>query len=307
MKKSMTFLITFCIILVFSFTYLALTKPKQMPFIGHFFDKIVYGSLYYLNRPDESYIYTTNSNINLKIHIFRPEKIETKSSLLLFHGGGWAFGSSYSLFKMCRDISDQGILCASAEYRLALKHNSKVKDSMLDAEKAFEWLIDNSGKLNIDENSIMVGGGSSGGHLAASLAMIPNKNNKTYENIKALIFFNPAINTSFFDSGYQLPENTHERRKRFWFYMKNLFEGQSVELSPSNHIKENLPPSIIFHGTSDRTIPIDVVEEFTKEMTEKGNNIKLLKWDNKGHQFYRWDKEAYPEVMSELINFIKGY
>ena len=89
--------------------------------------------------------------------------------------------------------------------------------------------------------------------------------------------------------------------------MKNLFEGQSVELSPSNYIKENLPPSIIFHGTSDRTIPIDVVEEFTKEMTEKGNNIKLLKWDNKGHQFYRWDKEAYPEVMSELINFIKDY
>ena len=127
----MTFLITFCILLVFSFSYLALTKPKQMPFIGHFFDKIVYGSLYYLNRPDESYIYTTNSNIDLKIHIFRPEKIETKSSLLLFHGGGWAFGSSYSLFKMCRDISDQGILCASAEYRLALKHNSKVKDSML--------------------------------------------------------------------------------------------------------------------------------------------------------------------------------
>ena len=48
---------------------------------------------------------------------------------------------------------------------------------------------------SIDENTIKVGGGSSGGHLAASLAMIPNENNKTYENIKAVIFFNPSFDS----------------------------------------------------------------------------------------------------------------
>lgn len=305
MKKSMIFLIFTLSFLFISFSYLYLTKPKQMPFMGHFFDKVFYGSLYYLNLPDKSYTYKKTRNSNLKLHIFNPKKPISNSSILLFHGGGWAFGSSYSLFKMCRDISNEGILCISADYQLALKHNSKVTDSMNDARDAFDWMIDNSSKLNIDKNNIFVGGGSSGGHLAASLAMIPNEKGETYKNIKAMIFFNPALNTSFFDR--ELPNNINDRRKDLWLYIQKLFEGKSNELSPSNYIKEGLPPSIIFHGKSDRTVPINIVEEFTNEMTKKGNSIKLLKWDNKGHQFYRWDKEAYPQVMNQLIKFIKDF
>ena len=40
-------------------------------------------------------------------------------------------------------------------------------------------------------------------------------------------------------------------------------------------------------------------------MKEEGNSVKLFRWKDKGHQFFRWDKEAYPEVMKELIAFIK--
>ncbi|SVC23547.1 uncharacterized protein METZ01_LOCUS276401, partial [marine metagenome] len=52
MKKFMTFFIIFASIIFLSFSYLFITKPKNMPFIGHFFDKVFYGSLYYLTKPD---------------------------------------------------------------------------------------------------------------------------------------------------------------------------------------------------------------------------------------------------------------
>ena len=305
MKKTMIILLVPVISIAIFLVYLGLSKPKQMPFIGHFFDKVVYGSLYYFNRPDETYVYSVFDKIKLKLFIFNPLEKKSDSSVLLFHGGGWAFGSSYSLFKICRDISKNGITCISADYRLALKHNSKVKDSMLDARDAYKWVIDNAELLNINKNHVMVGGGSSGGHLAASLAMIPDDNNEVISSIKALIFFNPAINTTFFDSGFELPNSTSERRTKFWFYLKKLFEGKSIELSPSNYVSENLPPSIIFHGTNDKTIPISIIEDFTKDMKSKGNDITLSKWEDKGHQFYRWDKEVYPAVIDELINFIK--
>ena len=305
MKKTMITLLVLAISLAILFSYLALTKPKQMPFIGHFFDKVVYGSLYYFNKPDEAHIYASRGKIKLKLFVFNPLEKKSESSVLLFHGGGWAFGSSYSLFKICRDISNKGITCISADYRLALKHNSKVKDSMIDARDAYEWIIENAELLNIDKDHVMVGGGSSGGHLAASLAMIPDENNEVIRDIKALIFFNPAINTTFFDSGFELPKNTSERRVKFWFYLKKLFEGKSIELSPSNYVSENLPPSIIFHGTNDKTIPISIIEDFTNDMKSKGNDIILSKWEDKGHQFYRWDKEVYPLVIDEVINFIK--
>ena len=304
MYKSMKFLLIFLLLPALITCYLFITKPKNMPFMGHFADKILYGSLYYIDKPDISYSYAKRDKVNLKLHFFIPKKSELKSSVLLFHGGGWAFGSSYSLFKICKSLAKEGILCASADYRLALKHDTKVKDSMLDAADAYKWMVKNSEKLNIKKDQIMVGGGSSGGHLAASLAMIPDEKNETYDNIKAMILFNPALNTSALN--VEIPENIDERRKNLWLYVRKLFEGKFEDLSPSNFIRSDLPPSIIFHGEKDKTIPIFLIEDFTKEMKEKGNQVDLLKWKDNGHQFYRWDKKAYPEVMEKLVSFVKA-
>ena len=304
MYKSMKFLLIFLLLPALITCYLFITKPKNMPFMGHFADKILYGSLYYIDKPDISYSYAKRDKVNLKLHFFIPKKSELKSSVLLFHGGGWAFGSSYSLFKICKSLAKEGILCASADYRLALKHDTKVKDSMLDAADAYKWMVKNSEKLNIKKDQIMVGGGSSGGHLAASLAMIPDEKNETYDNIKAMILFNPALNTSALNA--EIPENIDERRKNLWLYVRKLFEGKFEDLSPSNFIRSDLPPSIIFHGEKDKTIPIFLIEDFTREMKEKGNQVDLLKWKDNGHQFYRWDKKAYPEVMEKLVSFVKA-
>ena len=304
MYKSMKFLLIFLLLPALITCYLFITKPKNMPFMGHFADKILYGSLYYIDKPDISYSYAKRDKVNLKLHFFVPKKSKLKSSVLLFHGGGWAFGSSYSLFKICKSLAKEGILCASADYRLALKHDTKVKDSMLDAADAYKWMVKNSEKLNIRKDQIMVGGGSSGGHLAASLAMIPDEKNETYDNIKAMILFNPALNTSALI--VEIPENIDERRKNLWLYVRKLFEGKFEDLSPSNFIRSDLPPSIIFHGEKDKTIPIFLIEDFTKEMKEKGNQVDLLKWKDNGHQFYRWDKKAYPEVMEKLVSFVKA-
>jgi acetyl esterase/lipase len=300
----MKFLLIFLLLPALITCYLFITKPKNMPFMGHFADKILYGSLYYIDKPDISYSYAKRDKVNLKLHFFVPKKSKLKSSVLLFHGGGWAFGSSYSLFKICKSLAKEGILCASADYRLALKHDTKVKDSMLDAADAYKWMVKNSEKLNIKKDQIMVGGGSSGGHLAASLAMIPDEKNETYDNIKAMILFNPALNTSALNA--EIPENIDERRKNLWLYVRKLFEGKFEDLSPSNFIRSDLPPSIIFHGEKDKTIPIFLIEDFTKEMKEKGNQVDLLKWKDNGHQFYRWDKKAYPEVMEKLVSFVKA-
>ena len=174
---------------------------------------------------------------------------------------------------------------------------------MDDARDAYQWIISNAKILDIDKENIIVGGGSSGGQLAASLAMIPDDNNQIIEKIKGLVLLNPALNTSLLDR--EIPENIEERRKKLWLFVKKLFDGNFEKFSTSNYIREGLPPSIIFHGKLDKTIPIEIIEKFSNDMIDKGNMVKFLKWDNKGHQFYRWDKEAYPEVISELIKFIK--
>ena len=45
---------------------------------------------------------------------------------------------------------------------------------MHDAQSAYQW-VDQGDKFGVDKSQIYVGGGSAGGHLAAAVAMIPNK------------------------------------------------------------------------------------------------------------------------------------
>ena len=182
-------------------------------------------------------------------------------------------------------------------------HGYTPSNGIIELREAVAKHIYENYNTNIDPDNIFVGGGSSGGQLAASLAMIPDENNKIIEKIKGLVLLNPALNTSVLDR--EIPDNIEERRKKLWLFVKKLFDSNFEKFSPSNYIRKDLPPSIILHGKSDKTIPIEIIEKFSNDMIEKGNMVQFLKWDNKGHQFYRWDKEAYPEVMSELIKFIK--
>ena len=52
--------------------------------------------------------------------------------------------------------------------------------------------------------------------------------------------------------------------------MKKLFDSNFEKFSPSNYIRKDLPPSIILHGKSDKTIPIEIIEKFSNDMIEKG-------------------------------------
>ena len=58
--------------------------------------------------------------------------------------------------------------------------------------------------------------------------------------------------------------------------MKKLFDSNFEKFSPSNYIRKDLPPSIILHGESDKTIPIEIIEKFSNDMIEKGNMVKFL-------------------------------
>ena len=63
MKIFFTILLVFITLIVLFFSYLFFTKPPRMPFIGHFFDKVGYGSLYYLDKPNRSFTYSKKNNI----------------------------------------------------------------------------------------------------------------------------------------------------------------------------------------------------------------------------------------------------
>ncbi|KAF9262132.1 hypothetical protein L218DRAFT_960532 [Marasmius fiardii PR-910] len=109
-----------------------------------------------------------------KFRAFTPEGEPPSSgwpAFIFFHGGGWTFGSisaenSFST-NMCVRAK---CVVLSVDYRLSPEHKYPI--AVEDAVESLQWVIMNGRKvLNIDVNKIAVGGSSSGGNLAAILAL----------------------------------------------------------------------------------------------------------------------------------------
>ncbi|THU97426.1 hypothetical protein K435DRAFT_662798 [Dendrothele bispora CBS 962.96] len=90
---------------------------------------------------------------------------------IFFHGGGWTFGNIGSEQGFSTNMCVRAkCVTISVNYRLAPEH--KYPLAVEDAVESLQWVIKNGKKeLNIDTSKIAVGGSSSGGNLAAIVAL----------------------------------------------------------------------------------------------------------------------------------------
>jgi acetyl esterase len=95
---------------------------------------------------------------------------EVLPALVYFHGGGWTIGDLDTHDTLCRSLASEarcGVI--SVDYRLAPEH--KFPAAADDAVSATRWIAENAGTLGIDPGRLAVGGDSSGGNLAAVVAL----------------------------------------------------------------------------------------------------------------------------------------
>lgn len=89
-------------------------------------------------------------------------------ALLWIHGGGYVMGSASQDDSICRHFAQSlGIMVVAVEYRLAPENQFPVP--LHDCHDALLWLKQHP---HVDPTRIAVGGASSGGGLAAALALL---------------------------------------------------------------------------------------------------------------------------------------
>lgn len=64
-----------------------------------------------------------------------------------------------------------------------------------------------------------------------------------------------------------------------------LDRASTSSISPAEHVRENMPPTIILIGREDTVTPLKGILQFCREMKEKGNSVDLYIFDNVGHLF----------------------
>lgn len=234
--------------------------------------------------------YKTIGDVKLNLFIAQPDnwKAEDKRpAIVFFFGGGWTGGSVKQFEKHCRYLASRGMVTMAADYRVGSRHGVKAAQCVADAKSAMRWVRAHAAKLGIDPQRIAAGGGSAGGHLAAAVATLPglddpadDKNVSCVPN--ALVLFNPALVLAPMEGadlkGF-LEKVTAER-----------FGCEPPQISPAHHIKPGAPPTIIFHGRADSTVPFSTAALFRDLMVKAGNQCELVGYEGQPHGFFNFGR-----------------
>ena len=232
----------------------------------------------------EKILYKSIDSTDLFLHVYRPksfDKSKVYNCIIFFHGGAWNTGNYKHFQRQSQYFASRGLIAMTVDYRIRSKHNITPFESMEDAKSAIRFVRQNSKILSVNPNMIAAGGGSAGGHLAASSANIDKFDNKN-ENLKissrpnALVLFNPIVDTSPGSFGYN----------SFMNKTKIDLPFPPIEGSPLHNISKDSPPTIIFVGTEDNLIPIKTMEDYNHKMKKVGSICKVVFYDGAEHSFF---------------------
>jgi acetyl esterase/lipase len=120
----------------------------------------------------ESTIAGPPDNPHLRVRIYEPVgRTNLLPGVLLFHGGGFFFGSVARHEALCqRYCKEAHCVVLSVDYRLAPEN--KFPAATEDAYSSLVWLARNGAQVGVDTTKIATAGISAGGNLVAALSLI---------------------------------------------------------------------------------------------------------------------------------------
>jgi hypothetical protein len=114
-----------------------------------------------------------------RLNLVVPVKSDNIPLLIWIGGGAWSYGNKNQEMDLARKFAAKGIAVASIGHRLSpaiwrdstlttgIQHPKHIED----VAASVKWLYENGDKYGYDNESIFIGGYSSGGHLSALICL----------------------------------------------------------------------------------------------------------------------------------------
>ena len=245
-----------------------------------------------------THVYKSIGPTDLRLHVFAPpgERSALRPAMVFFFGGAWTNGNIGQFVPQAQYLAGRGMVAIVADYRVFSRHATSPFEAIADAKSAIRWVRSHAKELHIDPNRIAAGGGSSGGHLALSTALLetfnePGEDLNISSKPNALVLFNPPVDT------------THDTPP----VLKERFAGRGAAGSPLHHVHRGTPPVVIFHGKADATVPYADVERFCVESRKLGHQCQVFGYEEATHGFFNPSRDAgkwYRETLLEMDRFL---
>ena len=225
--------------------------------------------------------------IDLAARIYHPADGEVLPAVVYFFGGGWSLGTLDTSDAVCRMIANRA-RCASiaVSYRLAPEH--KFPAAVLDCYQGVSWVVAHADELGIDKDRIAVGGDSSGGNLAAAVALLARERGGPRLIHQLLVYPNTdaaADTESMREINDELFFNVNSIKWYWGMYLQSAEDATNPLASPLRAADlSGLPPATVITAEFD---PLrDESELYAKRLAEYGVPAEIIRFDGMIHGFF---------------------
>jgi acetyl esterase/lipase len=242
--------------------------------------------------------YLQAGGVDLKLDVYRPRGIsDPNPTLVYYHGGGWTNGSKESSSLTFLPYLEMGWSVVNVEYRLASVAHAPA--AVEDARCALRWIYRNADQYGFDLDAIVVTGNSAGGHLALTTGMLtesagmerqcPGDRQRAWstgststDELKVAAIVNWYGITDVEDLMDRGPGASGSFTEA-WLGSRMDRREVARRISPTNYIRQDLPPILTIHGDSDPIVPYDQGVSLHAALEEAGVSNQLVTVPGGGH------------------------
>ena len=260
-------------------------------------------------------VYKVASGHEAKLDVYRPAHAAgTTPVLMMIHGGGWLFGTKEDSVLYLLPFLQMGFSVVNVEYRMGSV--SLAPAAVEDCLCALHWIGRNAKKYEFDLGKVVVTGGSAGGHLALTTAMIPPsagfENECAYEDDQGwtgtFVDSRPKVAAvvnwfGITDVTDMLQGPNMRGYAVSWLGGSPNREDLARRVSPLSYVRTGLPPILTIHGDADKLVPHTQAVRLHAALTQAGVPNQLLTLPGAGHGGFTDEQElkAFEAVRAFLV------
>lgn len=256
----------------------------------------------------------------LHMTLLIPATQKPKPAIVYYPGGGFKTADHEKYIKMRMALAEAGFVVASVEYRTVPDCFPAL---VVDGKAAVRYLRAHAAELGIDPTRIGVLGDSAGGYLAQMVGVTSDDKSLDQGDFTDQSSAVQAVVTMYgisnlMNIGAGAPEQIQKvhaspavteallvHGPAFWNHEGASILSDSVkamQASPMGHIRENLPPFLIMHGTADALVSPVQSDQLYEALKKTHNDVRLVKVDGAGHGDLYWYQQP---VIEKVVNWFK--
>jgi acetyl esterase/lipase len=229
-------------------------------------------------QTDRSVSYgTAKDGARLELDVWRTGQPNTgplRPAIVFVHGGGWVLGNRSGRPDWNRWLNQLGYEVFDVEYRMPPP--VRWRDEIGDVKAAVGWVAAHAADYHVDPARISMMGHSAGGNLVMLAAYtmgdpeLPPSTNVAPVAIRSVInLYGPTEMAMLYRSSPSRDFVQTVEKQYIGGTPEELPERYRA-LSPLYRVSTQTPPTITFHGTIDRVVPLDQATTLDQALSKAG-------------------------------------